>query len=68
MPNKSIQIKDKGTLTVINGELYFLETRTKQWEEFDIESFWEEHYTEDEKKYIKSELGFEPKIQEEDDE
>jgi hypothetical protein len=38
-----------------------LEARTKQWEEFDIESFWDEFYTEDEKKYIKSELGFEPK-------
>tara|TARA_R100001198_G_C5105903_1_gene135836 strand:- start:262 stop:459 length:198 start_codon:yes stop_codon:yes gene_type:complete len=59
--SKCIQIKDKGTLTVIDKELYFLEQRTKKWEEFDIESFWEQNFTEDEKKYIKSELGFEPK-------
>jgi hypothetical protein len=58
--SKCIQIKDKGTLTVIDKELYFLEQRTKKWEEFDIESFWEDHYTEDEKKYIKSELDFKP--------
>jgi hypothetical protein len=59
---KIIKIERTGSpLTVINGELYFLEARTKQWEEFDIESFWDEFYTEDEKKYIKSELGFEPK-------
>ena len=63
--SKIIKIERTGSpLTVINGELHFLEERTKQWEEFDIESFWEELYTEDEKKYIKSELGFEPKIQE----
>ena len=59
--SKCIQIIDKGTLTVIDKELYFLEQRTKKWEEFDIESFWEQNFTEDEKKYIKSELGFEPK-------
>ena len=47
MPSKCIKIKDKGTLTVINGELYFLEARTKQWEEFDMGSFWEQHFTED---------------------
>jgi len=58
--SKCIQIKDKGTLTVIDKELYFLEQRTKKWEEFDIESFWEDHYTEDEKKYINSELDFKP--------
>ena len=63
--SKVIKIKRTGCpLTVIDGELYFLEARTKQWEEFDIESFWRDFYTEDEKKYIKSELGFEPNIQE----
>tara|TARA_R100000700_G_scaffold37714_1_gene48174 strand:+ start:269 stop:466 length:198 start_codon:yes stop_codon:yes gene_type:complete len=63
--SKVIKIKRTGSpLTVIDGELYFLEARTKQWEEFDIESFWRDFYTEDEKKYIKSELGFEPNIQE----
>tara|TARA_R100000353_G_scaffold160083_1_gene119676 strand:+ start:504 stop:704 length:201 start_codon:yes stop_codon:yes gene_type:complete len=57
-----IKIERTGsTLTVINGELHFLESRSKQWEEFDIESFWEDHFTQHEKKYIKSELGFEPK-------
>ena len=58
MPSKCIKIKDKGTLTVINGELYFLEARTKQWEEFDMGSFWEQHFTEDEKNYIESQLDF----------
>ena len=60
MPSKCIKIKDKGTLTVIDKELYFLEQRTKKWEEFDIESFWEQHFTEDEKKYIELELNFAP--------
>lgn len=54
-------IKDKGAFTVIGKKLHFLDCVSKQWEEFDIESFWEDHFTRHEKKYIKSELGFEPK-------